>query len=73
MPMKKLVIFTGAGISAESGIKTFRDSDGLWENYKIEDVGLRSTGKASVSHRWCNGYHDSAVQAGGIRLPRRAI
>jgi len=36
--MKKLVIFTGAGISAESGIKTFRDSDGLWENYKIEDV-----------------------------------
>lgn len=38
MPMKKLVIFTGAGISAESGIKTFRDSDGLWENYKIEDV-----------------------------------
>lgn len=36
--MKKLVILTGAGISAESGIKTFRDSDGLWENYRIEDV-----------------------------------
>jgi NAD-dependent deacetylase len=36
--MKHLVVFTGAGISAESGIKTFRDSDGLWENYKIEDV-----------------------------------
>lgn len=36
--MKKLVVLTGAGISAESGIKTFRDSDGLWENYKIEDV-----------------------------------
>ncbi len=36
--MKKIVISTGAGISAESGIKTFRDSDGLWENYKIEDV-----------------------------------
>ena len=29
---------TGAGISAESGIKTFRDSDGLWENYRVEDV-----------------------------------
>lgn len=35
---KHLVVFTGAGISAESGLKTFRDSDGLWENYRIEDV-----------------------------------
>lgn len=35
---RKLVVLTGAGISAESGIKTFRDSDGLWENYRIEDV-----------------------------------
>jgi NAD-dependent deacetylase len=36
--MKKIVILTGAGISAESGLKTFRDSDGLWEGYNIEDV-----------------------------------
>ncbi|RYU94793.1 SIR2 family NAD-dependent protein deacylase [Emticicia agri] len=36
--MKKLVVLTGAGISAESGLKTFRDSDGLWENHSIEDV-----------------------------------
>lgn len=36
--MKKLVVFSGAGISAESGIKTFRDSDGLWEDYDIMDV-----------------------------------
>ncbi|HAX94009.1 MAG TPA: NAD-dependent protein deacylase [Bacteroidales bacterium] len=36
--MKKLVILTGAGMSAESGIKTFRDSGGLWEQYKVEDV-----------------------------------
>lgn len=35
---KKLVIFSGAGISAESGVKTFRDSNGLWENHKIEEV-----------------------------------
>ncbi len=35
---KKLVVLTGAGISAESGLKTFRDSDGLWEGYNIEDV-----------------------------------
>lgn len=35
---KKLVISTGAGISAESGIKTFRDADGLWENYNVMEV-----------------------------------
>ena len=35
---KKIIVFSGAGISAESGIQTFRDSGGLWENYKIEDV-----------------------------------
>lgn len=34
----KIVVLTGAGISAESGLKTFRDSDGLWENYRVEDV-----------------------------------
>lgn len=38
MKKKKIVVFSGAGISAESGIKTFRDSGGLWEEYKIEDV-----------------------------------
>ena len=36
--MKNIVVFTGAGISAESGIGTFRDSGGLWENHKIEDI-----------------------------------
>lgn len=36
--MKKIVIFTGAGVSAESGLGTFRDADGLWENYRVEDV-----------------------------------
>lgn len=35
---KRLVIFSGAGISAESGLKTFRDSGGLWEQFRIEDV-----------------------------------
>lgn len=34
----KIVVLSGAGISAESGIKTFRDGNGLWDNYKIEDV-----------------------------------
>jgi len=36
--MKNIVIFTGAGISAESGLKTFRAADGLWEEHRIEDV-----------------------------------
>src|SRR5919206_3919500 len=38
MAKKKLVVLTGAGISAESGLKTFRDSDGLWEGYDINEV-----------------------------------
>ena len=38
MKKKKIVVFSGAGMSAESGIKTFRDTGGLWEEYKIEDV-----------------------------------
>ena len=36
--MKKIVVLTGAGMSAESGISTFRDAGGLWEKYKIDDV-----------------------------------
>jgi len=43
--MKKLVFLTGAGMSAESGISTFRDSNGLWEQYKVEDV-------ASIEGYW---------------------
>ncbi len=35
---KKITVLTGAGVSAESGITTFRDSDGLWENHNVEDV-----------------------------------
>ncbi len=36
--MKKIIILSGAGISAESGLKTFRDSNGLWEGHKVEEV-----------------------------------
>ncbi|MBQ0046269.1 MAG: NAD-dependent deacylase [Prevotellaceae bacterium] len=43
--MKKLVFLTGAGMSAESGISTFRDSNGLWEQYRVEDV-------ASIEGYW---------------------
>ena len=36
--MKKIVLLTGAGMSVESGLKTFRDADGLWENYPVQQV-----------------------------------
>ena len=38
MKKTKIVVLTGAGVSAESGVSTFRDSNGLWENYRVEDV-----------------------------------
>ncbi len=38
MSRRKLIVLTGAGVSAESGISTFRDSNGLWENHRVEDV-----------------------------------
>ncbi|HMC96494.1 MAG TPA: Sir2 family NAD-dependent protein deacetylase, partial [Flavobacteriales bacterium] len=38
MGRSRVVVFTGAGVSAESGLRTFRDSDGLWEEYRIEEV-----------------------------------
>ena len=36
--MKKIVVLTGAGMSVESGFSTFRGADGLWNNYRVEDV-----------------------------------
>jgi NAD-dependent deacetylase len=45
--MVKIVVLTGAGISAESGLKTFRDSDGLWEQYRIEDVATPEAFRAN--------------------------
>jgi NAD-dependent deacetylase len=47
MTKKKLVVLTGAGISAESGLKTFRDSDGLWEGYDVYEVATPRGFKAN--------------------------
>ena len=47
--MKRIVVFTGAGVSAESGLGTFRDSDGLWEKYRIEDVCTHEAWLRNVS------------------------
>lgn len=46
MQKRRLVIFSGAGMSAESGIQTFRDADGLWENYRIEEVATPQAWRA---------------------------
>lgn len=45
MERKKLVVLTGAGISAESGLKTFRDEDGLWEGYDVHEVATATAWK----------------------------
>ena len=47
--MNNIVVFTGAGISAESGLGTFRDSGGLWEKYRIEDVATPEAFKKNPS------------------------
>lgn len=54
--MKKIVVSTGAGISAESGIKTFRDADGLWENYPVMEVASADGFRANpeLVHRFYN-------------------
>lgn len=48
MPLS-VVVFSGAGISADSGIKTFRDSEGLWENYSIEEVATPQAWQADFT------------------------
>ena len=47
-----VVILTGAGISAESGVSTFRDNDGLWENHRIEDVATPSAWENNPDLVW---------------------
>ncbi|KAF0145474.1 MAG: NAD-dependent deacetylase [Rhodospirillaceae bacterium] len=44
---RRIIVFSGAGLSAESGLKTYRDHDGLWESYRIEDV---ATAEAFAAH-----------------------
>ena len=46
----RIVVLTGAGISAESGVPTFRDSDGLWEGHRVEDVATPEGYEAAPLH-----------------------
>ena len=52
MKGKRVVVLTGAGVSAESGIRTFRDNDGLWEDYSIEDVATPQAWQANPGRVW---------------------
>lgn len=56
MTINSIVVLTGAGISAESGLKTFRDNNGLWENHSIEEVATPEAYKANPTlvHRFYN-------------------
>ena len=49
---KEVVVLTGAGISAESGVRTFRDNDGLWENHRVEDVATPEAWVSDQSLVW---------------------
>lgn len=62
---KKLVVSTGAGISAESGIKTFRDADGLWENYPVMQVASADGFRANpdLVHHFYNERRKQLVNA----------
>ena len=57
MSYQRIVVLTGAGISAESGIKTFRASDGLWEEHRIEDVATPEgfAANPALVHQFYNG------------------
>ena len=62
--MKKVVILTGAGMSAESGISTFRDAGGLWEQHKIEDVATPEGWNANpeLVHRFYNARRKQLIE-----------
>lgn len=57
MEKNKIVFFTGAGISKESGISTFRDSDGLWENVKVSEIATKKAWQVNRS-RMLDFYND---------------
>jgi len=63
----RVFVLTGAGISAESGLPTFRDSDGLWEGYRIEDVCTPEAWQRSPSNVWA--FYSARRAAAGKAMP----
>jgi NAD-dependent deacetylase len=68
-PMMKVIVLTGAGISAESGIKTFRDNDGLWENHKVEHVATPEAFIANPELVW--DFYKQRYQSAKQALPNQ--
>jgi NAD-dependent deacetylase len=68
MKAPSIVILTGAGVSAESGIRTFRDHDGLWESHRIEDVACPEAFERdpALVHRFYN-LRRAQLGSGGVR------
>lgn len=67
---KRIVILTGAGISAESGIRTFRDSGGLWENYPFEEVATPDAFHRDPHKVWR--FYSHRRHQAGLASPNRA-
>ncbi len=67
---KRIVILTGAGISAESGIQTFRDSGGLWENYPVEEVATPDAFHRDPHKVWR--FYSHRRHQAGLATPNRA-
>ncbi|GAA4456073.1 SIR2 family NAD-dependent protein deacylase [Rurimicrobium arvi] len=77
MNRKNLLVLTGAGISAESGLQTFRDGDGLWENHRVEDVATPEAWHRdpelvlnfyNMRRRACDAAHPNAAHLGLVSL-----
>jgi len=66
----RVLVLTGAGVSAESGLPTFRDSDGLWEGYRIEDVCTPEAWERSPAAVW--GFYSARRAAAGKAEPNPA-
>lgn len=67
---KRVLIFSGAGISAESGIRTFRDANGLWEEYRVKDVC--SVEGYMRNPQWVNSFYDSRRADLANKVPNAA-
>jgi len=66
IPEKKIIIFSGAGLDAPSGIQTFRGTDGLWNNHKIEDICDERTWKKNFQ-KVHNFYNERRVQLKDVK------
>lgn len=74
-PPQSVVVLTGAGISAESGLKTFRDNNGLWENHPVEEVATPEAFSANprLVHRFYNLRRQQLINEAEPNIAHRAL